>query len=204
MAVGTALVAASTLYSAPAHAAVTTTPVSLACQADWPFDGIAFTTSQTITSNTPTSVQRLSTFTGTGTSAPYTVPTEVSGAPITELRDFTLSLQFTGPAAVTGASLSGGSNIGSGVPTVTTTTNSVTLKVPGPLTAGTTVTLPQIRINATAGNTTGTVQMKVKGTSYADPGLRVTAVVPFDPDPIIAPSGCYPSPSPVLASIAVT
>ncbi|MGN9836971.1 hypothetical protein ACTMTI_02490 [Nonomuraea sp. H19] len=187
----------------PAHAAVTT-PVTLACQADWPFDGIVFTTTQTITANTPSSVSRGATFSGTGTSAPYTVPTQVNGANISELRNFTLTLQFTGPASVTGATISGGSNLGSGIPSVSTTSTTVTLTVPGPLAAGTTVTLPRIRINARAGNTTGTAEMKVKGTSYADPGLRVTAVVPFDPEPpIIAPAGCYPSPSPVLASIPI-
>ncbi len=193
----------------PAHAAappaVTTTPVSFACRADPPFESVLFTQNQTITANVPSSVSRGASFSGTGSSAPFVVPTEVNGIANRELRDFTLTMVMSGSATVTGATISGGVNIGPGTPSVSSTSTSVTLVVPGPLAAGSTVTLPRVRINARASNRSGVVRLKVAGTDYTDPGLKVTSVVPLDPDPpIIAPSSCYPSPSPVLSTTTVS
>ncbi|MEV6032040.1 hypothetical protein AB0L65_12870 [Nonomuraea sp. NPDC052116] len=205
MALGMALVAggASAADASPALTAATV-PVTFDCRADPPFESVVFATEQTITTNVPSRVRVGTAFSGSGTADPYYVPTEVNGIANRELRDFTLTMQLSGPASVTGASYSGGANLGPGIPSVTTTATTVTLKVPGPLTAGTWVTLPTITINAVAASTTGTVELRVAGTSYADPGLRVTSVVPLDPDPpIIAPSSCFPSPSPVLSSTVI-
>ncbi|MBF8186907.1 hypothetical protein ITP53_14390 [Nonomuraea sp. K274] len=208
MALGLALVAggASAVPANAATAAAAATPVSFACRGDWPFDNLFFTNSQTVNVSVPSSVARGATFSGTGSSGAFVVPKWINGEiPVTELRDFTLTLVMSGPGAISGATLSGGANLGPGPRTVTTTSTTVTMKVAGPLPAGTTVTLPSIKITGTAGNTTGTIRLKIAGTDYANPGLRITSVVPVDPDPpIIASSSCYPSPSPVLSSTNVT
>ena len=205
LALGITLVAGGTpTAQASTILATTTTPVSFACQADPPWESVRFTNEQTITANVPSVVSAGAQFSGTGSSAPYYVPTEVNGIANKELRDFTLTMRLSGPATVTGATISGGTNLGPGTPSVTTTAGTVTLKVPGPLAAGSTVTLPTVKINARAGSTPGVVQLRIAGSSYTDPGLKVTSVVPLDPDPpIIAPSSCYPSPSPVLSSTTV-
>ena len=54
----------------------------------------------------------------------------------------------------------------------------MTATVPGPIAGGSTFTLPTLTLNLTAGSSGSTTPGALAGTSYSDPGLTFTAVVP--------------------------
>jgi dehydratase len=199
--VGTGIPAAA---AAPPAQVVQRTPVTLACQVDWPFDNILFSLNHTSIISGPSTVAPNQQFTWSGAAAPTVVPTEMNGATITALTDFTITTEVTGSATILSSSLSGGSNLGPGKPTLTVSGNKETLKIPGPLKAGTTVTMPTINTKLRAG-ASGTANVKMSGTSYSNPGLRLTSHVPNGSEPeIVIGAGCYPSPSPNLATTRIT
>jgi dehydratase len=189
-------------------AAVTkTTAVNLACQVNWPFNDVTFTLTQTSVLTGPSSAAAGTTFTMSGANAPSVVPSNMNGTPISQLSDLVITTQVKGQGTITGVSLSGGSNLGAGKPSVTFSGNKEILTVPGPLIAGTTVTLPTVstKIKATK---KGSVTVVPYGTSYTDPGFTQTVTIPDlttpSNPPLVIGTGCYPSPAPVLGSVTVT
>jgi dehydratase len=172
-----------------ASAQASTASPTFACEGTY-FTSVQFSISQSFSASAPASEFPGVQFTGKAVPAAWTVPTSVDGITISALQDLSLTIGTT-DATVISASISGGSNLGSGTPSVSVSGTNVVLSVPGPLTAGATVTLPTVKLTL-EGNAAGTVTSYFTGTSYASPGLTVTAVVPGSP-PIDAGAACYPT-----------
>jgi dehydratase len=136
---------------------------------------------------------------------PVEVPTEAGGYNIGSLSNLKVSMVVPAGAAFVSASLSGGSNLGSGTPTVSQAGGKVTLTVPGPLAPGTTAVLPKLDITFMATGGPGTlIESKFAGNSYTNPGTTFTVTVTGTPiGTITATSNCYAQPNPILATTEV-
>ncbi|HVV20926.1 MAG TPA: cyclase [Pseudonocardiaceae bacterium] len=134
---------------------------------------------------------------------PITVPTSADGYTITQIQDITLKVPVPANSTYVSATLSGGSGLGSGTPTVSQSDGVVTVAVPGPVKGGATFTLPTLTLGLTAG-TSGSIVTQLAGTSYSDPGLTFTAVVSVLGFPVDAATVGYPDPNPVLATTAIS
>jgi dehydratase len=153
----------------------------------------------------PTATQG-STFQAKLTADPIIVPTTGGGYSISNLN--TVKVRFDVPAGATfvSASLSGGSNLGSGVPSVALSGSQVVLSIPGNLAPGTTATLPTVTDTFTASGAASTaLPWKLSGTSYGSPGITFTARVSGVPllGSINVATSCYGSPNPVLATTTI-
>jgi dehydratase len=133
---------------------------------------------------------------------PITVPGSANGYTIRQIQDLALVVPVPANAVYGSCALSGGDNLGSGTPSCAESGGKVTVNVPGPLAGGSTATLPTLTLNLTAGDS-GTVDTRLGGSSYSDPGLSFTAVVQVLGFPVNAPTGGYPDPNPVLASTTI-
>jgi len=158
-----------------------------------------------VTALAPGSVPQGSNFTVKLTADPIEVPTSGGGYPINRLSNVKIRFLVPPGASFVSASLSGGSNLGSGTPTVTASGNVVTLTVPGPLAPGSTAVLPTVTATLKATGSAGTVlPAQLAGSSYSDPSISFTAnltVVFFSVD---APTNCYAPTNPVLASTTIS
>ncbi|BFU45342.1 cyclodehydratase [Krasilnikovia sp. MM14-A1004] len=197
-------VVAALTVSAPASA----DPVAVTwdCQAQPPVGGPQQLNLDTpITGSAPASVATGSDFEIAAESAPLTIPTSAGGNTIRYLKNLQVRTPVPAGTALRGVTLTGGSNLGTGVPSTSVANGVVTLTVPGPVTAGATIQLPTIHLAVTATAPAGaTITSTVAGTSYADPGLTFTANVKILFGGIDVPARCYTAPSPVLTSTAVT
>lgn len=192
----------SSTHAAIAATSSTTTTLNLDCEPNYPFNTINFTMAQTVTMRAPASTTAGASISVTDAAAPWTVPTSEAGVTISQLSDVAITYQVSG-GTVDSASVSGGSGLGSGTPTASVSGDQVTLNVPGPLTAGSTVTLPTVTTKVKAGSS-GSVTFQMAGSSYSSPGVTATVTVPNGSDPPITDgSGCYPSPDPVLSSTSI-
>ena len=112
-------------------------------------------------------------------------------------RDVTITYAIPADATVTSATMSGGSNLGAGTPSLTQTDGVIQLSLPGPFTAGDTVVPPQVTLDLHA---TGAISSSILTEIYTGSAAftytpNVTAVgSTFD-----APTTCSPASSPVLA-----
>jgi dehydratase len=133
------------------------------------------------------------------------VPTEGGGYPIKRLTDLKVRFQLPAGTSFVSATLSGGSNLGSGTRTVTASGNVVTLTVPGPLAPGTTAVLPKVTTTLKATGAAGTVlQARLAGSSYANPSITFNAVVSaiFGIE-VTAATNCYAPTNPVIATTTI-
>ncbi|MFN7149068.1 MAG: hypothetical protein ACK4V6_06270, partial [Microthrixaceae bacterium] len=131
--------------------------------------------------------------------------TSGGGYSIGSLTNLKVSLAVPAGAAFVSASLSGGSNLGSGTPSVAQSGGKVTLTIPGPLAPGSTAVLPKLAITFQATGGPGTlIESKFAGTSYSNPSLVFTVAVTGTPiGTITATSNCYAPGNPVLATTEV-
>jgi dehydratase len=137
---------------------------------------------------------------------PIQVPTEGGGYPIRNLN--TVRVRFGVPAGATfvSATLSGGSNLGTGTPTVSHAGGIVTLSVPGQLAPGSTAVLPAVTVTLNASGASGTVlDARFSGNSYDNPSIQFTAVVgvPFLGN-ISGTSKCFSPINPVVATTTIS
>ncbi|GAB1692457.1 cyclodehydratase [Krasilnikovia sp. M28-CT-15] len=197
-------VVAALSISAPA----TADPVAVTwdCQAQPPIGGPQQLNLDTpITGSAPTSVPAGSDFEISAESSPVTIPASAGGNTIRFLKDLQVRTPVPGGTALRGVTLTGGSNLGTGIPTTSVSNGLVILTVPGPLAAGSTIQLPTIHLAVTATAAAGsTITSTLAGTSYADPGLTFTANVKILFGGIDVPAHCYTAPSPVLTSTVVS
>ncbi|MFD9896253.1 cyclase [Amycolatopsis sp. NPDC059027] len=133
--------------------------------------------------------------------APNTVPSDVSGYKVKEIKDFALKIPIPANSTFVSADLTGGSGLGSTPPKLTVANGVATLAFPGPIAGGSTFELPTVTAHLKAG-TSGKIETKLAGTSYQDPGLTFTAVVNQIVD-ISAPTACFPNPSPVFTTTTI-
>ncbi|ARP73741.1 cyclodehydratase [Streptomyces pluripotens] len=187
----------------PASAA--DTPVAFDCQAKPPIvSAQTFDLSAGVDATAPSTVLSGSAFNITLAPAPITVPGSVNGYTVKSIKDIKLRAVVPANAALTGESLSGGSGTGSGTPSVAVSGGDIVMTVPGPISGGSTFTLPTLTLDLVAGASGGTVDTQLAGTAYDNPGLTFTARVPILFFTADVPTSCYSSPNPVLSSTAVS
>ncbi|MER6076136.1 cyclase [Streptomyces sp. NPDC001817] len=189
---------------ATSPAAAQDAPLPLQCQASPPIASAqTFSLSAGVNVDAPASVPAGSTFDISIAPDPLTVPGSVSGYTVKSLSGVALAMPVPTNATLVRTTLSGGSGLGSGTPSVSVSGPNIVLSVPGPITGGSSFTLPKVTLELTAGTSGTTINTQLAGSSYSDPGLTFTASVPFLWFTISVPTTCYPSPNPVLSSTAV-
>ncbi|WP_326837665.1 cyclase [Amycolatopsis rhabdoformis] len=195
-----ALAAVGVLGSAvPASAATT---VAFDCQADAPIVGpqqVGLSQDADVTA--PATVAPGGALDVVVDPAPNSVPATVSGYKVKQIKDFALEIPVPANSAFVSADLAGGSGLGSTAPKLTVSGGVATLSFPGPIAGGATFELPTVTVHLTAG-ASGTIETRLAGSSYDDPGLTFTAVVNQLID-ISAPTACFPSPSPVFTTTTI-
>ncbi|MFM7064956.1 MAG: hypothetical protein ACKO04_15945, partial [Actinomycetes bacterium] len=140
------------------------------------------------------------------TADPIVVPTTGGGYPIQKLANVQIRFDLPAGATFKSATLSGGANIGTGIPTVSVSGSLIILKVPGNLAPGTTATLPKVTATLTATGAVGTsLPQKLHGTSYGDWGIFFAATVTNIPlfGSTTANTNCYANPNPVLGATVI-
>ena len=192
--------AGATLFTA-GSAAAAPVDVIYSCEARTFIGPVATTFDASVEGTAPATVAPGQTFSVTVTPQPDQVPTEVSGLPLEEIRDFTLVVPIPANSTLVSATLSGGSGLG-GDPVLTQTEDSLVISLSSAIAGGADYQLPALTLELVAG-TEGTIDVQLAGTSLDDPGLTLTAVANFLGTPIEAPTVCFPDPNPVLASTTV-
>ncbi|MCH0564807.1 MULTISPECIES: cyclase [unclassified Streptomyces] len=191
------------LAAAPSAAAET--PLTFDCQAKPPIvSAQTFDLGAGVEATAPDSVPSGSAFSVALAPAPLTVPGSVNGYTVKAIKDIKLRAVMPTNATLTDESLSGGSGTGSGTPSVAVSGGEIVMTVPGPISGGSTFTLPTLTLDLVAGAPGGTVTTRIAGTSYDNPGLTFTARVPILFFTADVPTSCFSSPSPVLSSTAVS
>ena len=184
-------------------AADTSTAVTYDCQASAAGSSGTFTVDATVTGSAPSTVAADSALTVTESVGSITVPTSADGYTVKEIEGIALEIPVPSNATYDSASLSGGSDYGSGTPSVSESGGVITISIPGPISAGTTFTLPTLTIDLTSGSS-GTITSTLSGTSYSDPGLTFTAVLSVIGISVDASAVGYPSTSPTLTSTTIS
>ncbi|MEU0534250.1 cyclase [Amycolatopsis tolypomycina] len=198
-----ALTAAAVLPIALAAPASAATSVTFDCQANAPIVGpqkVAL--NQDADVSAPATVAPGAAFDVVIDPAPNTVPSEVSGNKVKNINTFALKIPIPANSSYVGATLSGGSGLGSTPPAISVANGVATLSFPGPIAGGATFELPTVTAHLTAGQS-GTIQTKLGGTSYTDPGLTFKAVASTIIGDLTAPTACFPNPSPVFTTTTI-
>ncbi|WP_329044309.1 cyclase [Amycolatopsis sp. NBC_01488] len=197
------LVAVAALPLALAAPASAATTVTFDCRADAPIVG-----PQQVSLNQDTDVTAPATVAPGGAfdvvidPAPNTVPSDVSGNKVKNINTFALKFPIPANSTYVGADLTGGSGLGDTAPTIAVADGVATLSFPGPIAGGATFELPTVTAHLTAGQS-GTIETKLSGTSYSDPGLTFKAVASTIIGDITAPTACFPNPSPVFTTTTI-
>jgi len=198
-----ALTAAAVLPIALAAPASAATSVTFDCQANAPIVGpqkVALNQDADVTA--PPTVAPGAAFDVVIDPAPNTVPGTVSGNKVKNINTFALKIPIPANSSYVGADLTGGSGLGSTPPTISVANGVATLSFPGPIAGGATFELPTVTAHLTAGQS-GTIQTKLGGTSYSDPGLTFKAVASTIIGDLTAPTACFPNPSPVFTTTTI-
>ncbi|CAL9457360.1 hypothetical protein SUDANB95_02551 [Actinosynnema sp. ALI-1.44] len=194
-----ALAAAATLAFAPTAAAVPHT-ANFACQGNTPLGAQNFTFTQNAEVTAPATVAPGGGLTVVIDPAPNTVPTSVNGYTVRRVQTLALKVPIPANSTYVSATLSGGSNVGT--TSLSVSGGIATLSASGPIAGGATFELPTVTVQLTAG-ASGTIQTKLHGTSYSDPGLTFTAVVSSFIGNVNVPTRCYPDPNPVITTTTI-
>jgi dehydratase len=197
--------ALTVMLAVASPAAAATVAVTLDCQATPPIGAPQqLTLDIAVQADAPATTAPASTFEATLAPDPTTVPAEAGGYAVNNLRNLALRIPVPAGATYQSATLTGGSNLGTGIPSVAQANNLVTVTVPGPLTGGSTFQLPALHLKLTASGAAGsTIDTHLAGTGYPDPGMTFTANVQAGPFPVDVPTSCYPKPSPTLTSTTI-
>ncbi|WP_103343471.1 cyclase [Amycolatopsis sp. CA-126428] len=198
-----ALTAAAVLPIALAAPASAATSVTFDCQADAPIVGpqkVAL--NQDADVSAPATVAPGGAFDVVIDPAPNTVPGEVSGNKVKNINTFALKIPIPANSSYAGADLTGGSGLGSTPPALSVANGVATLSFPGPIAGGATFELPTVTAHLTAGQS-GTIETKLGGTGYRDPGLTFKAVASTIIGDLTAPTACFPNPSPVFTTTTI-
>ncbi len=133
---------------------------------------------------------------------PNTVPATAAGYTVKNINTFALKIPIPANSTFVSADLTGGSGLGTTPPKIEVSGGVATLSFPGPIAGGAAFELPTVTAHLTAGSS-GTIETKLYGTSYSDPGLTFNAVVSSIIGDITAPTACFPSPSPVFTTTTI-
>jgi len=204
-AAGAVALAATFALAAPASAS-TSVPVNADCQARPPIgQAQQLNLGTTIAGDAPATVAAGASFEATLTPDPLTVPTTAGGSTVNNLKNLSLQIPVPANATYQSATITGGSGLGTGTPTVTEADNVVTVNIPGPVDAGTVITLPVLHLGLVASGAAGTtIDTHLAGTSYDDPGLTFTANVQVSFFTVDVPTFCFANPPVTFTSTAIT
>ena len=195
-------VAAFGLATAGAYAA-TTSSVTYAAQAS--IFGVTgdFNVDATVTGTAPATVAPDSSLAVQLSVGSITVPSSADGYTVEQISGIALQIPVPADSTYDSAGLSGGSNLGSGTPSVSESNGVVTISVPNTIKAGTTFTLPTLTLNLTSG-ASGSIDTALSGTSYTSPGLTFTAEISIFGFGVSGSAVGYPTTSPTLTSTAIS
>jgi dehydratase len=187
--------------AAPASAAPQT--LQYQCEASAPTGPVNATYTQEVDSSAPATVAPGGALDVVIDPLPNEVPAEAGGFPVRQISDFTLRVPVPANSAHVATSLQGGSGLPS-TPQASfdAATNTVVLTLSGAMAGGATFELPTLTISLTAG-ASGTIDTKLGGTGFADPGLDFTTTVSVLGLNVDAPTACYPDPNPTLSSTII-
>lgn len=132
--------------------------------------------------------------------APNTIPTTVNGNTVRRVQTLALKIPIPANSTYVSATLTGGSNVGT--TGITVSGGIATLTASGPMNGGATFELPTITVRLQAAQS-GSIQTRLHGTGYSDPGLTFTAVVASFLGNINVPTRCYPNPNPVITTTTI-
>jgi dehydratase len=175
---------------------------SYACRADAKFGRPTVSLKQAVDARAPATVPANTRFTVAVNLRPGTLPSEVKGFKLKEVRDLTLRLPVPPNSSYVDASVTGGSGLNS-TPTVRLDGTTVIVTVAGPIPGGASYQLPTLSLRLKAGRAGTAIETRLKGTSYDDPGLTLQAKIKWKFITTTAPVACYPDPNPALTRTAV-
>jgi dehydratase len=189
----------------PAAGAATTVPTSFDCRAKPPIGSPQqVIMPNSVQADAPATVTAGQIFEVTLAPDELTVPSDAGGNKVNNLRNLALKVAVPAGATFQSATLSGGTNLGSGTPTVSQADGVVTVTVPGPLASGAQVQLPALHLTLTAsGAPDTTIETRLVGASYDDPGLTFTANVKAGFINVNVPTTCFANPSPTFTSTRI-
>jgi dehydratase len=199
---GTTTVALATVLLAAGPAAAAEQVVTYDCQATTGFGNTPASFERTVDATAPETVVVGDQFSVSITSAPSTGPTTASGLSVNHVRSFRASYPIPAHTTLVSASLSGGDGL-NGEPVLSVVGSNVVVTLDSTIAAGASYTMPTLTLNLQA-TEEGAVDVKLGGSSYADPGMFFIAQVDFLGFGLDAWTSCFPSPNPVLASTAIT
>lgn len=197
-----ALLAGLTAFGVASSADAASTAVTYDCQASAVGQTGTFTVNASVTASAPSTVAADSALAITESVGSITVPTSADGYTVKQIKGIKLEVPVPANSTYDSASLAGGSNYGSGTPSVSEASGVITISIPGPISAGTTFTLPTLTLNLTSGSS-GTITSSLSGTSYSSPGLTFTAVLSVIGISVNASAVGYPSTTPSLTSTTI-
>jgi dehydratase len=202
----TAMLGAAAALSAPASASVSavTKTVSVTFKIKVTASVLSDTVSGTVSviASAPATVAPGGAVAITVTGSKFSIPSSVDGVTINSIKSVKLKLKVPANSTYVSCAVSGGSGLGTGKPTCSQSSGTVTFTAPGPIKGGTSVTPPKVTIHLKAG-TSGSIQSKLAGTSFTSPCLSGTAALTFGV-PVTAKAVGYPSPSPVLTTTKIS
>jgi dehydratase len=172
------------------------------CRADTKFGRHMVSLSQGVDAQAPPTVRHNTRFTIAVDLKPGSLPGEVKGFKLQEVRDLSLRIPIPANSSYVSARLIGGSGLNS-TPTVSLDGAVAVIKVPGPIPGGANYELPTLSVRLKSGRRGTTIETKLKGTSYDDPGLTFQAKIKWKFVTITAPVACYPDPNPALTRTTI-
>src|SRR4051794_7128364 len=199
--IGVLAATAAALFFVPAASAASA-DINYDCQADTPLGAQNATLTQTVDASAPATVAPGGALDVVVDPAPSTVPTEVSGFEVKEVKGFSLKDPVPANSTLTGVDLTGGSGLGDTPPAWLESGGGVTVTWAGPLPGGSTFEIPTVTAHLTAG-ASGSIDANLYGTSYDDAGLTFTTVVSSFLGDISAPTSCFPNPNPILTTTTI-
>ncbi|NEA31477.1 hypothetical protein [Streptomyces sp. SID13031] len=192
------------LLSVPAAgtAAAAAPTASYACQADAKFGRHTFSLRQGVDAKAPATVHAGQRFTVAVDLKPGSLPGEVKGFKLKEVRDLSLRIPVPANTSFVSAYLTGGSGLNS-TPTLERNGGVLTVRVGGPVPGGASYQLPSLSVRLKAGARGRVIETKLQGTSFDNPGLNLQATIKWKFITIKSPIACYPDPNPALTKTQI-
>ncbi|WP_030426406.1 hypothetical protein [Allokutzneria albata] len=175
-------------------------PIAYKCEATTPIGKVSASLNQEVTATAPATVAAGGDVAVVVDPAPNKVPAKVGNYTLKEVKNFALKVPVPANSTYVSSSVSGGSGVGEA--TVTHENGTLVLRLSGTLAGGADFELPTLTVTLKAGSS-GTIESKLGGTSFADPGLTFTATAQTILGAIDAPTACYPDPNPALTTTTI-
>ncbi|MBA8825976.1 dehydratase [Saccharopolyspora lacisalsi] len=191
-----------TMFAVSSPATAATFEHNFDCSGDSPLGAQMFSLQQSTDITAPGTVPAGSAFDVVIDPAPEAAPEEVNGYTVNRVENLALKIPVPANSTLAGTELTGGSNLGSTPPEISVSGGVATVRITGPIGGGETYELPTVTARLAAGDS-GTIETKLHGTGYDDPGLIPDAAVSSVLGEIDVPSNCYPTPNPVLTTTTI-